>query len=186
MVGFGHKQTWLAVRDGDPAAVRASLGLRDLGAVSWRAGVDLAYLTDDRVVLTPLLAGPADTRWLLVTGHWLWRATDRVPVAKLSAELDTEVHRYASHRVAEQHEWERAARGTLRRAFGYRGGSGELLRWIGEPDPSERQVGLPAEPEDDLLVGEADVMRLAGLWSVDPTSLDGRPAPGPLLAAAPE
>ena len=64
MVGFGSKQAWLAVRNGDPAAVRAALRLRDLGPVSWRAGIDLAYLTDDRVVITP----PLD-RWVLVPGR---------------------------------------------------------------------------------------------------------------------
>jgi hypothetical protein len=157
------------VRDGDPAAVRAALGLRDLGPVSWRAGVDLAYLTDDRVVLTPPLVAAGGGRWLLVTGHWLWRAADQVPTALLSAELGTEVQRFATHRVAERHEWERAVDGRLVRAFAYLGESGELIRWIGDPDPAELALGLPAEP-DDVLVGESDVMRLAAQWSVDPTT----------------
>jgi hypothetical protein len=190
MVGFGHKQAWLAVRDGDPAAVRAVLDLRDLGPVSWRAGVDLAYLTDDRVVLTPLLTGAGGDRWLLVTGWWLWHAADRFPVARLSAELDTEVHRYATHRGIEKHEWERAVDGRLVRAFGYSGESGELVRSIGDPDAAELALGLPAQSEADddvdILIGEADVGRLAARWSVDPTTLDGRPAPGPLRAAAPQ
>jgi len=185
MVGFGYKQTWLAVRDGEPAAVRAALGLRDLGTVTWRAGIDLAYLTDDRVVLTPPLSC-----WLLVTGLWLVRAAGRFPVAKLSAELGTEVQRYLSHRVVEQHEWDRAVDGRLVRSFAYLGETGELVRWIGDPDVAERDLGLPAQPPDeddgaDLIVGESDVMRLAGRWSVDPTALDGQPAPGPLRAAAP-
>jgi hypothetical protein len=180
MVGFGPKQAWLAVRDGDPGAVRSVLRLRDLGPVSWRAGIDLAYLTDDRVVITPKLDG-----WVLVTGRWLWRAAADFPVARLSADLDTEVHRYFSSRVAEQHEWDRAAHGTLVRSFAYRGESGELVRWIGDPDEIEAGFGL-RDPGGDILVGESDVMRLAGLWSVDPSTLDGRAAPGPLLAAAPE
>jgi len=184
MVGFGRKQTWLAVRDGDPAAVRAVLGLRDLGPVAWRAGIDLAYLTDDRVVLTP----PLGASWLLLTGQWLWRAADAFPVARLSAELGTEVHRYGSYRVGERHEWDRAVDGRLVRSFAYVGETGELVRWIGEPDPAERDLGLPAQPPDDdadLIVGESDVMRLAGRWSVDPTALEGQPAPGPLRVAAP-
>ena len=36
MVGFGGKQAWLAVRDGEPSALLAALGLRDLGEVPWR------------------------------------------------------------------------------------------------------------------------------------------------------
>jgi hypothetical protein len=50
MVGFGPKQAWLAVRDGDAAAAAAAFALRDLGTVSWRSGIDLASLTDDRMV----------------------------------------------------------------------------------------------------------------------------------------
>ncbi len=175
MVGFGSKQTWLAVRGGEPVAVRAALRLRDLGPVAWRAGVDLAYLTDDRVVLTPPLDG-----WLLVTGQWLWKAG--LSVVDLSAELDTEVHRYASHRGLEQHGWERADRGTLVRAFTYDGPSAEVLRSIGDPDAAESEIGLGT---GDVLVGESDVMRVAGRWSVDPSGLTGRPAPGPLQVAAP-
>jgi hypothetical protein len=187
IVGFGYKQAWLAVRDGDPVAIRSALRLRDLGRVSWRAGIDLAYLTDDRVVLTPPLAGPGGGRWLLVVGRWLMHAAERFPLARLSADLDTEVQRYATHRVIELHEWERAVGGQLVRSFAYLGESGELTRWIGEPDPAEIDLGLPTDPDhdEDILIDESDVMRLASQWSVDPSTLDGLPAPGPLHAAAP-
>src|SRR5688500_5430864 len=89
MVGFGFKQAWLAVRDGRAEPVMAALGLRDLGPVSWRSGIDLAYLTDDRVVLTPPLPGADGAAWLLVAGRWL---TIKGPdVVELSARLGTEV-----------------------------------------------------------------------------------------------
>ena len=52
MMGFGHKQAWLAVRDGDTAAVVAALGLRDLGPAPWRTAVDMAYLIDGRAITT--------------------------------------------------------------------------------------------------------------------------------------
>jgi len=69
MVGFGGKQAWLAVRDGDPAQILQALGLRDLGEVPWRDGIDLAHLTDDRVAVTPALPGARDTHWVLVAGN---------------------------------------------------------------------------------------------------------------------
>jgi hypothetical protein len=186
MVGFGYKQAWLAVRDGDPARTVSALGLRDLGPVSWRSGVDLAYLTDDRLVLTPPLPGAYGHRWLLVVGRWLLRTGTSVDVADLSAVLGTEVQMFATHRVVELHHWERAVDGALVRAFEYVGESGKVTRWEGVPDETERSFGLPAEPdpEVDVLVGEEDVRRVAGAWSVDPVTLDGRPAPGPLRAAA--
>jgi hypothetical protein len=186
MVGFGYKQAWLAVREGDPARTATALGLRDLGPVSWRSGIDLAYLTDDRLVLTPPLPGAHGYRWLLVTGRWLLRAGNSVDVAGLSAALGTEVQLFATYRVAELHHWERAVDGALVRAFEYVGMSGEVTRWQGVPDETERAIGMPVEPDPDVgvLVGEEDVMRVAAAWSVNPSTLDGGPAPGPLRAAA--
>jgi hypothetical protein len=186
MVGFGHKQAWLAVRDGDETAVAAALGLRDLGPVSWRNGIDLAYLTDDRLVLTPALPGAGDARWLLVTGRWLLRAAPAVDIAELSAILGSEVQFFATYRVSELHRWQRAVDGVLVRAFEYVGETGEVTEWRGTPDEAESAIGLPPflDDEADILVSEDDVMRLARAWSIDPTVLDGQPAPAPLRAAA--
>jgi hypothetical protein len=187
MVGFGYKQAWLAIRDGDPTAVRAALGLNDLGSVPWRSGVDLAYLTDDRLIVTPVLPGTADPagRWLLVAGRWFLRPDAKVDVAGLSAALGTEVQFFQSYRGTELHRWERAVGGTTVRRFIYLGEEGEVLVWLGEPDEVERALGLPAtfDEEHDFLVGEHDVARVASVWSVDPTTLDGQPSPGPLTAA---
>jgi hypothetical protein len=199
MVGFGPKQAWLAIRDGAvPAAgspaverVLAALGLRDLGPVDWRSGLDLAYLTDDRLVLTPGLPGADGDRWLLVVGRWLL-LEDPVDLAALSGVLDTEVQSFATYRVGDVHRWARAVSGELVRAFAFRGEAGEVSRWLGDPDAAELAIGLPGgfgvtgidTDEPEILVSEKDVLRLAGAWSVDPSALDGRPAPGPLRAAA--
>jgi hypothetical protein len=184
MVGFGYKQGWLAVRTADPSAVLAALGLRDLGAVPWRSGIDLSYFTPDRLAVTPPLPGAGGTDWTLVVGLWLLTAP--VDVASLSGKLGTEVQRFATHRVVEAHQWARAIDGRIVREFGYVGESGELTDWLGEPDAVEREIGLPSAVDEDtfLLVGEEDVMRVAAAWSVNPSSLEGRPAPGPLRMAA--
>ena len=186
MVGFGYKQAWLAIRDGDAELVRAVLGLNDLGPVSWRAGIDVAYLTDDRVMLTPPLPGAGNHRWLLVVGRWLASLPSTVDVAALSELLATEVQYFATDRVVELHRWQRARDGELVRSFGYLGETGEITDWRGQPDDAELTVGLPPTVDDDtdVLVGEADVMQIAAAWSVSPVSLDGVPAPGPLYAAA--
>ena len=189
MVGFGYKQGWLAIREGDPDAVVTALGLRDLGSASWRDGIDLAYLTDDRLVLTPLLSGADDSRWLLVVGRWLLRDRSGPDIVTLSGALHTEVQLFTTYRVSELHGWQRAVDGALVRTFGYIGEIGEVTTWHGEPDATERAIGLPRALTDladeaDILVSEDDVLRVAGAWSVDPTALDGRPAPGPLRATA--
>ncbi|WP_344133733.1 hypothetical protein [Luedemannella flava] len=183
MVGFGHKQAWLAVRDG--AAAVAALGLRDLGPAPWRTAVDMAYLTDNRLVVTPPLPG-AGGAWQLVAGRWLMLRYHDLDIAKLSVDLGTEVQLFATHRVVETHRWARAAHGTVLREFGYAGDTGELVAWHGRPDEVETALGLPAEPDDDvdILVSEHDVMTVARAWSVDPTSIDRQPAAGPPRVAA--
>src|ERR1700748_1110590 len=110
MTGFGGKQAWLAVRDADQAGVLKALGLCDLGDVPWREGVDLAYLTDDRVAVTPPLP------WVFAGGRWFLRQP--FDVVHLSARLHTEVQFFAPHRVTETHRWQRAVDGELIRAFG--------------------------------------------------------------------
>ncbi|WP_239097149.1 hypothetical protein [Asanoa ferruginea] len=190
MVGFGPKQAWLAIRGRDPGAVVDALGLRDLGPTPWREGVDLAHLTDDRLAVTPPLAGAREAEWILVAGRRLFTSESTVEAVALSVALETEVQFFATHRVGEQHRWVRAVDGVLVRAFDFVGETGEVTEWRGDPDDAERALGIPeAAPADadDLLVGEDDVARLAARWSIDPTALDGRPAPGPLhVAAAPD
>jgi hypothetical protein len=186
MVGFGGKQAWLAVREIDAGLLIPALGLRDLGTVSWRDGIDLAHLTDDRVAVTPPLPGARDTRWILAVGRRLILPGTPVDVVGLSAELHTEVQFFATHRVTELHRWQRAVDGELVRAFGYVGQTGEVTSWHGEPDPAERDAGLPAALDDEatILVSENDVLKVADAWSIDPSTLSGRPAPGPLRIGA--
>ncbi|MEV4706856.1 hypothetical protein [Actinoplanes sp. NPDC049316] len=235
MVGFGGKQAWLAVRDGDPAEVLAVLGLRDLGDVPWRDGIDLAHLTDDRVAVTPPLPGANGSTWVLAVGRFLLRPDTSVDLTDLSKRLQTEVQFFVTHRVTETHRWQRAADGTLLRAFGYVGQTGDVTSWYGDPDEVELATGLPATyriDDDDtdagapldeenadlaapldesmlaslddeltrllddggeggigedapaVLVSEQDVLRVAQGWSIDPTRLDGRQAPGPLRIGA--
>jgi hypothetical protein len=186
MAGFGGKQAWLAVRDGDPATVLKALGLRDLGAVRWRDGIDLAHLTDDRIAVTPPLPGAGGALWVLAVGRWLLRPGTVTDVTALSKELHTEVQFFATHRVTELHRWQRSIGGEPVRSFGYVGQTGEVTSWLGDPDPAELGAGLPAElgEETTVLVAEQDVLKVATAWSIDPTRLDGRPAPGPLRVGA--
>jgi hypothetical protein len=123
MVGFGYKNAWWAVRDTEPQQVIAALGLRDLGPVPWRTAVDLAYLSDERLLVTPPLPGAADAHWVIAAGRWLLVDTAPVDATQLSALLNTEVQAFATHRVVELHSWQLAA-GSGQRAVYWSGRSG--------------------------------------------------------------
>jgi hypothetical protein len=185
MVGFGYKMGWFAVAASDPAPVMAALGLHDLGSTPWRTGIDLAYLTEGRFAVTPPLPGAGGRDWILIAGRDLLVA-ERADLAGLSARLHSEAQFFQTHRVVEAHRWERAIEGLLVRAFEYIGEQGRVPTWYGDPDQTERSIGLPEvlADEADIIVNEQDVMRMAAAWSVDPSSLDGRPSPGQLRVAA--
>ena len=180
MDGFGYKTGWLAIRDGDADAVLAELGGEAIGPIGWREGIRHAYDREDGLLVTPPLAG-----WLLVAGWWIAAHHEMLDTAELSRTLGREVQLFVTHRVAELHRWERAVDGSVVRSFEYIGEKGEVTRWVGELQDVERAIGLPETINDDVdvIVDERDVMRVAAAWSVDPTSLEGQPAPGPLTAA---
>jgi hypothetical protein len=130
------------------------------------------------VAATPELGG-----WILVFGRWVVSRADQLDVAALSAALGREVQLFVSHRVVDLHRWERAVDGRLIRSFEYFGEQGRVLRSHGTPDEVERSVGVSptAGLEDEVIVREDDVMQVASAWSVDPTSLEGQRARGPLV-----
>jgi hypothetical protein len=184
MIGFGYKTGWLAVQNCDPADIGRVLGGRIGGQVGWQEGIERAYREDEVVVMTPPLAG-AGGSWVLAVGQWVARHAESIDLAGLSAALGREVQLFASHRVTEWHRWERAVGGVLYRSFEYVGEIGQVTQWHGEPTDVEVGVGLPsvldaADDSHHAAVDEQDVMHVAGVWSVDPTLLDGEPAPGPL------
>src|SRR5262249_23465832 len=108
MVAFGPKQAWLAIQGRSHGPVASALGLRALGPVDWRSGVGLAYLTDDRLALTPGLPGARGADWTLVAGRWLLTNSSTVDIVALSTELRTEVQAFSTYRYGEQHRWQRA------------------------------------------------------------------------------
>ena len=101
---------------------------------------------------------------MLAVGRYLLRPDTVIDVIGLSERLHTEVQFFATHRVTELHRWQRAADGELVRAFGYVGQTGEVTSWHGDPDPAERDAGLPAtfDEETTVLVSEQDVLKVAG------------------------
>lgn len=171
-VGFGYKCAWLAVRASDPRAVTSGLGITDLTSVSWTAGVEAAYAANDRFVfVTPSIDG-----WVLVAGVSLFGLagslktdTAKLPdeIRRLSAKLSTEIQYFATHRVSDAHQWVSADKGVLLRAFST--GDGDVDFDLGAQTPAEKQVAA-----DSARVDEDSVLRIAGRWSVNPATLDGR------------
>ncbi|CAM3917809.1 hypothetical protein KIPE111705_31525 [Kibdelosporangium persicum] len=175
-VSFGYKATWLAVRDRPADVVADALRMPERGTVGWQDGVEAAY--QGSVLLTPPVDG-----WTLVLsrpgpilpdpsadgfGEWF---------AKVSVELGT-VRSFVTHRVVEIHGWARADQGRVERVYCYLGESGEVTTDVGPRTDEELELGIG---DRDGIPTEEDVIRLAGLCSVNPAELDGRDVPGDCL-----
>jgi hypothetical protein len=177
--GFGPKTAWVAVPSISAEELAAALGIAQLEPADWDFGVALAYersksgAANERVFITPPLRG-----WTLCFGDALFE--DRKGfAADLSRRLGgREVQRFATHRVSEEHFWERAIGGKTVR-YG-RSVDGELLT-EGELTPEESACGFKVNLSDAELAELGDeawddywwpdedfVLALAGAWSIDP------------------
>jgi len=190
-VSFGYKTAWFAARSTDATALAQALGLVNLRPATADVATAAAYESNrGHAFITPVLEG-----WTLVMSQdFLDLAGGSPPsfvdlLCKASAELGAEVQFFASYRVCEVHGWARATQGQLGRAYVYDGSSGDIGIDHGEPTADEVALGhrffdpACAEARDDTYwertdlrhVSETDVMQLADLWSVDPSTRDDMP-----------
>jgi hypothetical protein len=179
-VRFGPNMAWVALDTTDTEAVATALGMREARPATWKTGIDAAYQSS--VFVTPPLGD-----WTLAAGIAFF-PPDR-PEAFVKALLELlsarfgEAQYFCTHRGVELHLWARARQGQVVRGFGWLGEK-RLTLWDEEkPTKAERDLGIrliderisavkQAGDADTPLPSEEAVMRLASLWSIDPTSLD--------------
>ncbi|MBI2214268.1 MAG: hypothetical protein HYU52_11535 [Acidobacteria bacterium] len=186
--GFGYKNMWFAVKNGEAEEIIRALGLEPGGKCAWSEGLEAAYeFGSGKVFVTPRLDG-----WTICVGTGLFPFEERdrfvEETTKLAVALGTEVQFFATHRVVEAHAWARATPNGLVRAYRFVGERGETSTDIGAETTEERELGFRFFDErsqdarqdgywdrtDLSFPNEESVMLLAGKWSVDPTKLDGR------------
>ncbi len=190
-ISFGYKCSWIAITAGDPQDVIAALELRQVRRSNWKAGIDAAYAGE--VFIAPPLNG-----WVLAVSWSLpWPGGTRfgdpcTPFLRQLAHTFPEVQFFATHRIVETHAWARLVNGMIVRQYAYSGESGEILWNVGTPTAEEHALlqeqeewihsfGEPEHADDSLtddepylMPSESDVMRMAALWSIDPSQLSKR------------
>jgi hypothetical protein len=190
-ISFGYKCSWLAIKADDPQDVIKVLGLRNVRRSNWKAGIDAAYAGE--VFIAPPLDG-----WILaLSWNFPWPGGVRLgdpctPFLLQLAYTFSEVQFFATHRIVETHAWARLVDGMIVRQYAYSGESAEILWNVGTPTAEERVllqeqeewIQSFGEPEHDddivsddqvhLMPSESDVMRIAAVWSIDPSQLSER------------
>jgi hypothetical protein len=171
-VPFGPKMAWLALDSTDTEAVATALDLRGVHAATWAEGMEAA--SQASVFVTPPLGD-----WTLAVGAVLFppaRAEAFVkPLLERLSRPFGDAQYFCTHRDVELHVWSRARQGQLVRGYGWLGQKGLTLWDEGAPTKAERDLGLTfsdGRSPTDASPDEEGVVKLASLWSIDPTSLD--------------
>ena len=182
---FGYKVAWLAMGTSDTERVARALRLQRSRAATWAEGVTAAYKSS--IFVTPPLAG-----WTMAVSFSLCPPDKPEgfvkPLIEELSDLFGDAQYFCTHRVVEMHVWARALKGRLIRGYGWIGEKGLTLWDEGVQTKEERDLGFRFfdERSPDVELGdywarkdltfpdESCVMQLAGLWSIDPISLEDR------------
>ncbi len=175
---FGPDSSWLALATDDIDAVADVLGLVARHPCSWSRALRLACGTGPDVVVTPPLPTPHGPFTLVAPLRHLDPSEDRFfsYLEELSREFKTALF-FATHAQAGYHAWAKAVGGEMQRAFAVDTLHNETLIDLGAADEAERQIIAAG-------MGDAAVLAMAGLWSVDPSKLPALSLPPTLATAA--
>ena len=176
-IGFGYKNSWLAIRTTDADEVLEALSITNAQRSNWSSGLDAAY--KGHTFVSPAIDG-----WVLVVSHEmpelghpaqadLWSSM----MTALSKRFD-DVQYFGTHRVSEFHAWSRFRRGVEHRAFAF--ADYETMINRGTKTDGELELGYdysmdPSEEDWDAgnvcFPNEEHVMEIASKWSLDPCKL---------------
>jgi hypothetical protein len=188
-IPFGYKTGWIVLRTNDAPAVLQRLRLTAPQEISWGAGMlaleriwegdrglasgrrDNRAATERVCFVTPCVRG-----WIAVLGPFSWGISWRYQemealITKLSRAFG-EAQSFLTDRVPEIHHWMLAREGVLLRSVVYVGESGMVWSDYGERTPIEQPLDWDGLYAGTWFPDEANVMTVAGDWSLNPTTLD--------------
>jgi hypothetical protein len=188
---FGYRMAWMAVRTRNTASVVEALGLVETQACNWDSGIGCAY--DAKLGQTHIYVTPPVNGWTFVVGLPLPQPVGRNFLDKATPLLVgmggrfIEVQYFLAYPPLDFFAWARMLDGRLMRAFAI--GDEGLIWSKGKTTKEERTLGLKlfelrgvrgrrgdAGGEMILHPTEDHVIRLAQVWSLDPTKLGPKSA----------
>jgi hypothetical protein len=175
---FEPPARWLAIRTHNPRLVQGALGVQNARACAWSEALVPPF--EPRLFISPAVNG-----WVVVTGCDLPDPADDVDdcflfLTQLSQKVG-EVQFFTRNRAVSHHGWARLDGGRVVRAYMW---AGQTLWSQGAPTEAERDLKLRCLSYTDgpevLGLSEREVfglntekvVRLAGMWSLDPTNVE--------------
>jgi hypothetical protein len=174
---FDQPRRWLAIKGSNPLSVQQALGLHHPTQVSWEEGLGEAR-EEDKLFISPPVGG-----WILVMGQGLPDPGEDVDqcfhfIVTISRKLG-QVQFYNANRALNHHAWVLAERGRILRAYAW---AGDTVWNQGQITAAERDLKMACFDygtdrgdfvlKDSLFMNAEKVIRLAAIWSIDPTAID--------------
>ena len=175
---FGHKATWIAVKDISLDFVLDSGRIANVEYTSWKKGLDTVENAGNKI----FISGPYEG-WLVIAGKVLPDLTRPQEVINLLKELScsrNEICYFCSYETVGLYGFARMLGGEVDRMYGYLGESGHICVNMGKRSQAEQELllnfadkdeGLFADGYDDI--SEEDILKIASKWCVNPESLVG-------------
>jgi hypothetical protein len=165
-IPFGYNCAWYAMRTNDVSTAISALGLTGVVESPWKQGIDAAY--SEKIFVIPPFGD-----WILAVGTNLFfrghsPARSSTPMLNKLSKAFGEAQYFATHRVVEAHCWALSRNGKLIRGFEYVGDQGEITWDEGPATDAEAALGERVLEHPS----EADLMRIAGAWSINPSELE--------------
>ncbi|MFT7616273.1 MAG: hypothetical protein ACI8Y7_001102 [Candidatus Woesearchaeota archaeon] len=180
-VSFGYKHMWLAIRTKNTKKVIEVLGLKNGVPTYWKDGVDEDLF--ETVFVSPPVVG-----WTFVIGSLPGINESKLSEVKKTlldlGEYFIDVQFFVTHRVSEYHSWSRVVKKKFIRGYAFLGESMQVLWDVGKPTEEEVKLEMNFSDitkdtnSDKKLPTEDDVIKLAGAWSIDPTTLENEKSKG--------
>jgi len=177
---FGYKFYWIVIDTTDASAIVSALRLKNMRPATW----DIDPYHHDGVFVSPSVLGWTYVLGLYVEPHF----PEFVPLLEDLSRRFGEVQYFSTHRVVELQAWAKAIDGRIVRGYCWVGERGEVVMDVGELTPEETELGFGRFINSRTVDGnwgevdcpsEADVMRIAGKWSINPQELDAYDSEGP-------
>lgn len=175
---FGHKTTWIAVKDVSINYILDNKRYANIEQTSWDKGLDVVENDNKKV----FIAGPCDS-WIIIVGRSLPDPTKPQRIINLLKELSCslkEICYFAAHSTVGCYGFARMFEGKIDRMYGYSGEIGHVCANMGQKSQAEQELCLNLAENDEILsegkyddVCEEDILKIASIWCIKPEKLIG-------------
>lgn len=173
---FGHKKTWIAVKDVSLNFIVDNYKIVNVEKTSWEKGLYTMENDSKKVFISGPYSG-----WVIIASKEFPEITNSQEVVKLLKELSggiKEICYFSSHETVGLYGFARMFGGEVDRMYGYLGETGHVCVNMGEKSIAEQELSLSFADDDEALtsetyndISEEDIFNIAKKWCIESMNL---------------